>query len=145
MLQSPSWETNGFEVSQEISRISRNRNVHYRTHKLPPTVSILGQPNPVQITTYDLQEVNPNIIHPSTPRSPQWCLSHRFTYHDPIRPPPHPYAPNARPISFFSFFHPHNSTTVLIFHILQILEKKEEAQWSSTSAGYKLRENLLFI
>ena len=36
MVQSPSWEANWFAASQEIPRISRNPNVHYRTHKRPP-------------------------------------------------------------------------------------------------------------
>ena len=51
MVQSPSWEANWFAASQEIPRISRNQKVHYRTHKRPPPVSILGQPNPVHIHT----------------------------------------------------------------------------------------------
>ena len=33
MEQSPSWEANRFSASQEIPRILRNPNVHYRTHK----------------------------------------------------------------------------------------------------------------
>jgi len=41
-VQSPSWEANWFAASQEILRISRNPKVHYRTHKRPPSVSILG-------------------------------------------------------------------------------------------------------
>jgi len=49
MVQSPSWEANWFAASQEFPRISRNPKVHYRTHKRPPTVSILGQPNPVHL------------------------------------------------------------------------------------------------
>jgi len=49
MVQSPSWEANWFAAGQEIPRISRNPKVHYRTHKRPPPVSILGQPNPVHI------------------------------------------------------------------------------------------------
>ena len=86
MVQSPSWEANWFAASQETPRISRNPKAHYRTHKRPPPVSILGQPNPVHIPTSHLLEIHPNIIHPSTPRSPQWSLSLRFPHQDPIHP-----------------------------------------------------------
>jgi len=65
MVQSPSWEAKWFAASQEIPHISRNPKVHYRTHKLPPPVSILGQPSPVHIPTSHLLEIRPNIIHPS--------------------------------------------------------------------------------
>jgi len=87
MEQSPSWEANWFAASQEIPRISRNPNVHYRTHKRPPTVSIVGQPNPVHIPTSHLLEIHPNIIHLYTPRSAQWSPSLRFPQQDPIHPP----------------------------------------------------------
>ena len=80
MVQSPSWEANWSAASQEIPRISRNPKVHYRTHKRPPTVPILGQPNPVHIPTSYILEIHPNIIHPSTPRSPQWSLSLLFPH-----------------------------------------------------------------
>jgi len=80
-------------LSQEIPRISWNPKVHYRTHKRPPPVSILAKPNPVHTPTSHLLEIHPNIIHPSTPRSPQWALSLRFPQQDPISPSPHPYAP----------------------------------------------------
>ena len=73
-----SWEANWSAASQEAPRISRNPKVHYRTHKRPPPVSILGQPNPVHIPTSHLLEIHPNIIPPSTPRSPQWSPSLRF-------------------------------------------------------------------
>ena len=153
-MHSPSWPANKFAASQEIPRISRNQKVHYRTHKRPPTVSILGQLNPVHISTSHLLEICPNIIHPftylltysmvqspsglqlvkkfpafhgtrkfitaltrvrqlslswaspiqsiypphllqihpniilpSTPRSPQWSFSLRFPHQDPILPP----------------------------------------------------------
>jgi len=86
MVQSPSWAANWFAASQEIPRISRNPKVHYRTHKRPPPVSILGPPNPVHIPTYHLLEIHPNIIHPSTPRSPRWSFSLRFPHQDPIHP-----------------------------------------------------------
>ena len=48
-----------FAASQEIPRISRNPKVHYCTHKRPPPVSILGQPNPVHIPTSHLLEIRP--------------------------------------------------------------------------------------
>ena len=86
MVQSPSWEANLFAASQEILRISRNPKVHYRTHKRPPPVSILGQPNPVHILTSNLLEIHPNTIHPYMPRSPQWSLSLLFPQQDPIHP-----------------------------------------------------------
>ena len=79
-MQSPSSEANWFAASQEIPRISRNPKVHYRTHKRPPPVSILGQLNPVHIPTSHLLEIHPNIIHPSRPRSPQWSPSLRFSF-----------------------------------------------------------------
>jgi len=106
MVQSPSWEANWFAASQEIPCISRNPNVHYRTHKRPPPVSILSQPNPVHIPTPHFLEIHPNIIHPSTPRYPQWSPSLRFPHQDPIPPSPHTYAPHAQPISFFSILSP---------------------------------------
>ena len=91
MVQSPSEKltflTNWFAASQEIPHISRNQRVHYRTHKRPPPVSILGQPNPVHIPTSHLLEIHPNIIHPSKPRSPQWSPSLRFSQQDPIHTP----------------------------------------------------------
>ena len=83
-VQSPSWEANWFAASQEIPRISWNPKVHYRTHKRPPPNPILGHPNPVHIPTSHLLEIHPNIIHPSTPRSPQWSPSLRFPHQDPI-------------------------------------------------------------
>ena len=106
VVQSPSWEANWFATSQEFPRISRNPKVHYRTHKRPPPVSILGQPNPVHLPTSHLLQTHPNIIHPSTPRSPQWSPSLRFPQQDPIHPLSSPYAPHAQPISFFSILSP---------------------------------------
>ena len=66
MVQIPSWEAIWVEASQEIPRISRNPKVHYRTHKCPPTFSILGQPNPVHIPTFHLVEIHRNITQPPT-------------------------------------------------------------------------------
>ena len=80
MVQSLSWEANWSAASQETPRISRTPKVHYCTHKRPPPVSILGQPNPVHIPTSHLLEIHPNIICSSTPRSPQWSPSLRFPH-----------------------------------------------------------------
>ena len=77
MVQSPSWEANWSAGSQETLRISRSPKVHYRTHKRPPPISILGQPNPVHIHTSHFLEIHPN-IRPSTPRSPKWSPSYLF-------------------------------------------------------------------
>ena len=109
MVQSPSWAANWFAASQEIPCISRNPKVHHRTHKRPPPVSILGQPNAVHIPTFHLLEISPNIIHPSMPRSPQWSLSLRF-------PPARPYTPPLlshtrhmpSPSHSSRFYHQHN-------------------------------------
>ena len=78
MVQSPSWEANWFAASQEIPRISPNPKVHYRNHKRPPPVCILGQPKPVNIPTSHFLEIRPNIFHPSTLRSPQWLFLSGF-------------------------------------------------------------------
>ena len=98
MVHSPSWAANWFAASQEIPRISRNPKVHYLTHNRPPPVSILGQSNPVHIPTSHLLEIHPNIIHPSTPRSPQWSLSLLLSHQDLI-----PAAFTPRNCSWYSF------------------------------------------
>ena len=87
MVQSPTWEANWSAAIQETPRISRNPKVHYRTHKRPPPVSILVQPNPVHIHSSHFLEIHPNIIRPFTPSSPQWSPSLRFLHQDPIHHP----------------------------------------------------------
>ena len=108
MVQSPSWEANWFAASQEIPRISQNPKFHYRTHKCPPTVSILGQPNPVHIPTSHLLEIHSNFIHPSMPRSPQWSPSLRFPHQEPIHTPLFTHMCHMRsPLHFSRFYHPY--------------------------------------
>ena len=109
MVQRPSWETNWFAVSQEVSHISRSPEVYYRTHKRPPPFSILGQPNPVRIPTSHLLEIHPNIIHPLTPRTPHWSLSPRFPHQDPIHSPLLTHTRHMPSPSHSSrFYHPHD-------------------------------------
>jgi len=67
MVQSPSCEANWFAASQEIPRILWNPKVHYRTHKRPPPVPILGQPHPVHIPTSHLLEIH--ISRDASPRN----------------------------------------------------------------------------
>ena len=96
-VQSPSWEANRFKASQEIPLISRNPKIHYRTHKRPPPVPILSQPNLVHIPTSHPLEIRPNIIHPSTPRSSPVVSFPPVSPPRPYTPPSsHPYAPHAQ-------------------------------------------------
>ena len=67
-------------------------------------------PVPAQSSSHThILEIHPNIIHPSTPRSPQWSLSLRFPHQDPIRPP---LLTRTRhmpcPSHSSRFYHPHN-------------------------------------
>jgi len=87
MVESPSWGANWFAASQEIPRNSQNPKFHYRTHKCPPFVSTLGQPNTVHLSTSHLLEFHSNTIQPFTPWFPQWSPSLRFHHQDPIQPP----------------------------------------------------------
>jgi hypothetical protein len=84
MVQSPSWEANRFAASQEIPRILWNPKVHYRIHKCQPPLSVLSQLCPVHNPTSYFLKIRLNIILPSTPRSPQWPLSLRFPYQNPV-------------------------------------------------------------
>ena len=109
MVQSPCWAANWFAASQEIPCISRNPKVHYRTHKCPPPVSVLGQSNPVHIPTSHLLEIHPNIIHPSRTRSPHWSFSLRFPQQDPLHSPLLTHTRHMPSQSHSSrFYHPHD-------------------------------------
>ena len=98
-MQSPSWAADWFAASQEIPRISRNPKVHYRTHKRTPPVASPIQstyPHPtswrsILILSTHLRLGLPSGLFPSGfPTKTLYALS------------PHPYAPHAQPISFFS-------------------------------------------
>ena len=142
--QPPWWEANWFAASQEIPRISQNPKFHYRNHKRPPTVSILGQPNPVHIPTSHLLEIRPNIIHPSMPRSPQWSLSLRFSHQNPICAPLLTHMRHMPSPSHSSrFYHPHNiGWGVCHVHT----HMKPVLPWSAlSSVTLNIVFNLLFV
>ena len=69
MVQSPSWDANWFAASQEIPDILWNPKVHYRTHKRPPPVPILCQPNPVHISTSHLNFISLRILLDVSPKN----------------------------------------------------------------------------
>ena len=99
----------GLQLVKKFPAFLWNPKVHYRTHKRPPPVPILGQPKPVHIPTSHLLEIHPNIIHPSTHRSPQWSLSLRFPHQDPICPRLLTHTRHMPSPSHSSrFYHPHN-------------------------------------
>jgi hypothetical protein len=68
--QSPSWEANRCSASQEIPRILWK--IHFRTHKHPPPVPILGKINPVNDSPSHLLTTHFNITLLCTPRSSKW-------------------------------------------------------------------------
>ena len=77
----------GLQIVKKFPALHRTRRFITALTTRPPSVCILDQPNPVHIPTSHLLEIHPNIIHPSTPRSPQWSPSLRFPQQDPIHPP----------------------------------------------------------
>jgi len=106
MVQSPSWEANWFAASQEIPRIFVEPEGSLPHSQASATCPC---PGPVHIPTSHLLEIHPNIIHPSTPRSPQWSLSVRFPHQDPIRPPLLIHTRHMPSPSHSSrFYHPHS-------------------------------------
>jgi hypothetical protein len=51
MKQSPFREVNDHSISQEISRLLLNPNVHYRVHKVPPVDPILSRASAVHLVS----------------------------------------------------------------------------------------------
>ena len=100
----------GSAASQEITRILLNPKVHYRTHKFPPPLPTLSQLHPVPTTPSTFLKVHLNIILPSKSGSPQWSLSLRFPYQNPVHTSPLPHTRHMpRPSHSSRFYHPHNT------------------------------------
>jgi hypothetical protein len=107
MEQSP-WESKWLASSQEIPRILWNPNIHYHIHTCPPPVPILSHLNPVYAPTSHLLKINPNMILPSMPGSPQWSLSLRFPHYYPVHTSSLPLTCYMPCLSHSWFYHPHN-------------------------------------
>ena len=90
MEQSPSWEANLFAASQKFPAVLWNPKVHYRIHQFPSPVPILSQLDPIHTPTSHFLRSNLIIILPSTPGSPKWSLSPRFSHQNPVHPLPSP-------------------------------------------------------
>jgi hypothetical protein len=107
MEQSLSREAKRFSASQEISRILRNPNVHYRFHNSLPSVPILSHIDPVHAHTSHFLQNHLNITLPSMPGSSKWSLSFRSPLLNPVYATPLPHACYMpHPSHSSPFYHP---------------------------------------
>ena len=110
----------GFAANQEISRISWNPKLHYRTHKRPPPVPILSQPHPVPTNLPHSLKIHLNIILPSTSWSPQWSLSLRFPHQNLVHNTPFLHTCHMTRQSHHSqFYHPLNIGWRVVYQYLK--------------------------
>jgi hypothetical protein len=72
--QSPSSDANSRLATQEIPRLLRNPNVHYRLYKIPPLGPILSQTNLVHTPLPYFFKIHSVRIFPYTPRSSKMSL-----------------------------------------------------------------------
>ena len=137
----------GLQLVKKFPVFHRTRRFITALNKRPPYVSILGQPNPVHIPTSHLLEIRPNIIHPSTPSSPQWSPSVRFPHQGPIHSPLLTHTRHMPSPSHSSRLHYCTQTQHLdntrsfniIFYMFQSFIRP------SSSAGYKYKLHCVLI
>jgi hypothetical protein len=80
MKRNPSWEVKSDSASQEVFRLFRNPNVHYRVHRRLLQDPILSQMNPVHSFPPYFPKIHSNTIFPSRRRSSEPSLP--FVLHD---------------------------------------------------------------
>ena len=113
--QSPSLEANWFCSQARNSPHFLHPKVPHRTHKCPPPVPILTQLHQIPTTPSNFPKIHPNIILPSTSGSPQWSLSLRFPYQNPVHTSSLPHTRHMpRPSQSSRFYHPHILIVTLI-------------------------------
>ena len=89
MEQSPSWKTNRFAASQEISRILWSPFITAFTSNRHLSLSWDSSIQSIPPTSHFLK-IHLHIILPSTSGSPQWSLSLRFPHQNPVHASPSP-------------------------------------------------------
>jgi hypothetical protein len=98
----------GLQLVKKFPPVLWNQKVPHRTHKRPPPVPILSQPNPVLTTTPHFLKIHSNIILPSMPGSPQRSLSLGFPHQNPVHTSPFPHTFYMPRPSHSRFYHPHD-------------------------------------
>ena len=100
------WTVDLSETCRVLYLILTHSTVHSPSWEGGPFPS--GSPTKTLYTALSSQ-IHTNIIHPSTPRSPQWSLSLRFPHQDPIHCPLLTHTRHMPNSSHFSgLYHPHN-------------------------------------
>jgi len=71
MIYSPR-RASSHSATQEISRLLRHSEIHYRVHKGPPLFPNLSQMYPVHTTPHYIPKIHSNIILQSMPTTSEW-------------------------------------------------------------------------